>query len=47
MLLSVGITLTVDASVYNSLRFYKNNGKTVLDDPVDDSGFSLTNYLQP
>ena len=37
----------VDAHAYNSLRFYKNNGKTVLDDPVDDSGFSLEDHLQP
>ena len=39
--------LTMDAHEYNSLRFYKNNGKTVLDDPVDDSGFSLGDHLQP
>ena len=38
--------LTVDAREYNSLRFYKNDGKTVLDDPVDDSGFSLRDHLQ-
>ena len=41
------LPLTVDAHVYNSLRFYKNDGKTVLDDPVDDSGFSLKDHLQP
>ena len=29
------------------MRFYKNDGKTVLDDPVDDSGFSLKDHLQP
>ena len=39
--------LTVDARGYNSLRFYKNDGKTVLDDHVDDSGFSLRDHLQP
>ena len=39
--------LRVDACAYNSLRFYKNDGKTVLDDPVDDSGFSLRDHLQP
>ena len=38
---------TVDTREYNSLRFYKNDGKTVLDDPVDDSGFSLRDHLQP
>ena len=37
----------VDAHAYNSLRFYKNDGKTVLDDPVDDSGFSLRDHLEP
>ena len=37
----------VDAREYNCLRFYKNDGKTVLDDPVDDSGFSLRDHLQP
>ena len=39
--------LTMDASEHNSLKFYKNNGKTVLDDPVDDSGFSLSDHLLP
>ena len=29
------------------MRFYKNDGKTVFDDPVDDSGFSLRDHLQP
>ena len=38
---------TMDAREYNSLKFYKNNGKTVLDDPVDDSGFSLSDHLLP
>ena len=37
----------VDAHAYNSLRFYQNDGKTVLDDPVDDSGFSLRDHLEP
>ena len=37
----------VDAREYNSLRFYKSDGKTVLDDPVDDSGFSLRDHFQP
>ena len=37
----------MDAREYNSLKFYKNNGKTVLDDPVDDSGFSLSDHLLP
>ena len=37
----------MDAREYNSLKFYKNDGKTVLDDPVDNSGFSLSNYLLP
>ena len=32
--------------MYNSLRFYKNDGKTVIDDPVDDSGFSLKDHQQ-
>ena len=36
---------TMDGREYNSLKFYKNNGKTVLDDPVDDSGFSLSDHL--
>ena len=38
---------TMDAREYNSLKFYKNDGKTVLDDPVDDSGFSLSDHLLP
>ena len=38
---------TMDAHDHNSLKFYKNNGKTVLDDPVDDSGFSLSDHLLP
>ena len=38
---------TMDACEYNSLKFYKNDGKTVLDDPVDDSGFSLSDHLLP
>ena len=40
---------TMDAREYNSLKFYKNDGQTVLDDPVDDSGFSLSTReaLQP
>ena len=37
----------MDAREHNSLKFYKNNGKTVLDDPVDDSGFSLSDHLLP
>ena len=37
----------MDAREYNSLKFYRNDGKTVLDDPVDDSGFSLSNHLLP
>ena len=37
----------MDACEYNSLKFYKNDGKTVLDDPVDDSGFSLSDHLLP
>ena len=39
--------LTIDACEHNSLKFYKNDGKTVLDDPVDDSGFSLKDHLLP
>ena len=38
---------TMDGCEYNSLKFYKNDGKTVLDDPVDVSGFSLSNHLLP
>ena len=37
----------MDTSEYNNLKFYKNNGKTALDDPVDDSGFSLKDYIHP
>ena len=37
----------MDTSEYNNLKFYKNNGKTTLDDPVDDSGFSLKDYIHP
>ena len=37
----------MDAREHNSLKFYKNDGKTVLDDPVDDSGFSLSDHLLP
>ena len=37
----------MDTHEYNSLKFYKNDGKTVLDDPVDDSGFSLSDHLLP
>ena len=38
---------TLDDREYNSLKFYKNDGKTILVDPVDDSGFSLSNHLLP
>ena len=38
---------TVDAREYNSLNFYKNDGETVLEDPVDDSGFSLSDHILP
>ena len=38
---------TLDAHEHNSLKFYKNDGKTVVDDPVDDSGFSLSDHLLP
>ena len=38
---------TMDTHEYNSLKFYKNDGKTVLDDPVDDSGFSLSDHILP
>ena len=37
----------MDAREYNSLKFYQNDGKTVLDDPVDDSGFSFSDHLLP
>ena len=37
----------MDGREYNSLKFYKNDGKTVLDDPVDNSGFSLSDHLLP
>ena len=32
---------------YNILKFYTNDGKTTLDDTVDDSGFSLKDYIHP
>ena len=38
---------TVDAREYNSLKFYKNDGKTGLEDPVDTSGFSLSDHILP
>ena len=37
----------MDTSEYNNLKCYKNDGKTTLDDPVDDSGFSLKDYIHP
>ena len=38
---------TVDTSEYNNLKFNKNDGNTTLDDPMDDSGFSLKDYIHP